>query len=101
MSTLGHGVTACFTEHDSFNQGVGTQAVGTVDTDRSALAGGIEAFHRSCGSAVGLDTAHGVVDDRTYGYGSLDRINTGVGLSQLADERETFVEIFLTQMSEV
>ena len=73
-------------DHD-LGQGVGTQTVGTVQTDGGTLASGVEAGHAGGALAVSFDATHGVVGSRTDRDRLFHRIHTHVGLGQFADER--------------
>eukprot|EP01084_Bolivina_argentea_P137075 241402_1 len=90
-----HGVGARLTEDDDIEQGVGSQAVGTVDGGAGGLTSSQEAGHDGVLVAVtgvddltgpqGRDTTHGVVDSGHNGDGLLGDIDTSEGLGGLGD----------------
>ena len=59
--------TGTVREDQSFEQGIGRQTVGTVQTRRSALAGSVEVADGGRPPLVGLDAAAGVVLHRHHG----------------------------------
>ena len=98
---LGSLVSGNMAEYDGLDEGVGSEAVRAVDSDRGALACCVESLDGACGLAVGLDSAHGVVDGRAYRDRRIDRVKSYVCLGELADERQTLVEVLLAEMAEV
>ena len=88
-------------EDQQLGQRVGSQAVGAVDADAGALAGGEEPLDGGLAAAIGEDAAHGVVHGRADGDGILHRIDTGKGLGGLGNERQALVDLLLAQVAQV
>jgi hypothetical protein len=92
-------------EDHQVEQAVGSQAVGAVNRDAGALAGGIESLHDGAlavhdHAAVDVrgDAAHGVVGRGQHRYGGVGRIDAQIGLAEAADVRQFGLEGLLAQM---
>ena len=89
------------TEDHQFRQRVGTQTVCTVQTNRGTFANGKQTFNTGFAVLIGFDTAHGVVRGRTYRNRFFNRIDANVRFRQFADERQTFMQFFLAEVTQV
>jgi hypothetical protein len=90
------------TEHNEIEEGVGAEAVGTVDGCAGGFTSGVKTLDfyfatlfidgKNLSSPVGGDTSHVVMDGGEYGDGLLGGVDTSENVSSLKDTRETFVE---------
>ena len=88
-------------EDHQFRQGVRTQTVCTVQTNRGTFTHGEQTFNAGFTVLIGFDTAHGVVCGRTYRNRFFNRIDANVRFRQFADERQTFMQFFLAEVTQV
>ena len=95
---MGHGAT----KDDEIEEGVGAEAVGTVDGDAGGFTGGEEAGNgflvallvdsEDLSGVAGGDTAHVVVDGGEDGDGGFGNVDTGEDGGGFRDTGETLVE---------
>jgi hypothetical protein len=99
------------TEDDQIKQGVGTQAVSTVDGHTGGLTTGVQTRNdlllavlihiQDLTSVLGGDTTHVVVDGGQDGNGLLSDIDTGENGGGLGDTGQTLVEKLSGQVAEL
>ncbi len=95
-------------ENDDIHQGVGPQPVAPVNRDAGAFPGRIEArqngvllvnHHLRVG--IGGDAPHRVMGGRLNRDGALRRVDPQIGLDEIGDVREFFVDHLRIQMGQV
>jgi hypothetical protein len=99
------------TEDNQIKQGVGTQAVSTVDRHTGGLTTGVQTGNNlllallihvdNLTSVLGWDTTHVVVDGGEDGNGLLGDINTGENRGSLGNTGQTLVEELSGQVAEL
>ena len=88
-------------EHDDFGERIGAEAIGAVDRDAGAFAGGEQAGQGRRGVDIGVNAAHGVVHHRPHRDQLVHRIDADIGFGQFAHHRQPLVDLLLPEMADV
>ncbi|SMS02211.1 hypothetical protein VIM7927_03529 [Vibrio mangrovi] len=72
-----------------------------MQTNGRAFTDGKQTLNPGFTLRIGFDTTHGVVNRWTDWDWLFDRIDVDIGFGQLTDKRQTFMQIFSTQMAQI
>jgi len=98
--SLRHCAACARAEHESFEERVACQAIGSVNSGAGRFAGRVQIWNAGAPVDIGLNAAHGIMSRRVDWRGVLGEIDA-VAQASFVDTREAGAEVVAPEMGEV